>query len=80
MTRKLLAQEADVSERHLGQLESGNGNISVMLLLRRIAAGAQRSLPEVLTPEQEDTVEKRLIQRFLERMPAHLRLENVIFG
>jgi XRE family aerobic/anaerobic benzoate catabolism transcriptional regulator len=77
MTRKLLAQEADVSERHLGQLESGNGNISVMLL-RRIAAGLHVSLPDVLTPEQEDTVEKRLIQRFLERMPAH-RLENVIF-
>jgi XRE family transcriptional regulator, aerobic/anaerobic benzoate catabolism transcriptional regulator len=46
--------------------------------LRRIAAGLNVTLPEVLTPEQEDTVEKRLIQRFLERMPAH-RLENVIF-
>lgn len=77
MTRKLLAREADVSERHLGQLESGNGNISVMLL-RRIAAGLNVTLPDVLTPEQDDTVEKRLIQRFLERMPAH-RLENVIF-
>jgi XRE family aerobic/anaerobic benzoate catabolism transcriptional regulator len=77
MTRKLLALEADVSERHLGQLESGNGNISIMLL-RRIAAGLDVALAEVLTPEEEDTVEKRLIRRFLERMPAH-RLEGVIF-
>jgi len=36
MTRKMVAQEADVSERHLAQLESGEGNISI-LLLRRIA-------------------------------------------
>lgn len=77
MTRKLLAREADVSERHLGQLESGNGNISVVLL-RRIANALNVSLAEVLAPEQDDTVEKRLIRRFLERMPAH-RLEGVIF-
>src|ERR1700727_2783652 len=36
MTRKMLALEADVSERHLAQLETGDGNISV-LLLQRIA-------------------------------------------
>ena len=36
LTRKVLAQEANVSERYLGQLESGEGNISV-ILLRRIA-------------------------------------------
>lgn len=77
MTRKLLAREADVSERHLGQLESGNGNISVVLL-RRIVNALNVSLAEVLAPEHDDTVEKRLIRRFLERMPAH-RLENVIF-
>lgn len=77
MTRKLLAREADVSERHLGQLESGNGNISI-ILLRRIAAALNVSVSEVLAPEQDDTVEKRLIRRFLERMPPH-RLENVIF-
>ena len=30
MTRKMLAVEADVSERHLAQLETGDGNISVL--------------------------------------------------
>ena len=66
-----------MSERYLGQLESGEGNISVMLL-RRVAAALNVTLGEVLLPEQEDSVEKRLIRRFLERIPAH-RLEDVIF-
>ena len=77
MTRKLLAREADVSERYLGQLESGEGNISIMLL-RRVAAALNVTLGEVLLPEQEDSVERRLIRRFLDRIPAH-RLEDVIF-
>lgn len=77
MTRKLLAREADVSERYLGQMESGEGNVS-MLLLRRVAAALNVTLGEVLLPEQEDSVEKRLIRRFLERLPAH-RLEEVVF-
>ena len=36
MSRRLLAETADVSERYLAQLETGKGNISV-LLLRQIA-------------------------------------------
>jgi XRE family aerobic/anaerobic benzoate catabolism transcriptional regulator len=36
VTRKMLAQQSGVSERYLAQLESGRGNISV-LLLREIA-------------------------------------------
>jgi XRE family aerobic/anaerobic benzoate catabolism transcriptional regulator len=77
MTRKRMALEADVSERYLGQLETGEGNVS-MLLLRRVAAALNVTLGEVLLPEQEDSVERRLIRRFLERIPAH-RLEDVIF-
>jgi len=46
MTRKTLARESDVSERHLAQLESGEGNISI-LLLRRIAAVLSVSLEEL---------------------------------
>jgi len=77
MTRKRMALEADVSERYLGQLETGEGNVS-MLLLRRVAAALNVTLGEVLLPEPEDSVERRLIRRFLERIPAH-RLEDVIF-
>jgi XRE family aerobic/anaerobic benzoate catabolism transcriptional regulator len=36
MTRKILARDSQVSERYLAQLESGEGNISI-LLLRQIA-------------------------------------------
>jgi XRE family aerobic/anaerobic benzoate catabolism transcriptional regulator len=77
MTRKMAAREADLSERHLAQLEAGEGNISV-LLLRRIAGALSVSLVELFMPEVEEPVEKRLIQRFLERLPSH-RLEDVVF-
>lgn len=77
MTRKLVARDADVSERYLSQLEAGEGNISI-ILLRRIAAALDVSLIEILAPEAEDTVEKRLIRRFLERLPQS-RLEEVVF-
>jgi XRE family transcriptional regulator, aerobic/anaerobic benzoate catabolism transcriptional regulator len=76
MTRKMVAREADVSERHLAQLEAGEGNVSIVLL-RRIAMALNVSLVELFAPEAEDPVEKRLIQRFLETLPAH-RLEEVV--
>ncbi len=76
-SRKLLARESQVSERYLAQLETGNGNISVMLL-RRVAAALGVTVGEVLIPEDQDSVERRLIRRFLERLPLH-RLEEVIF-
>jgi len=77
MTRKMAAREADVSERHLAQLEAGEGNVSIVLL-RRIAAALNVSLVELFSAETDEPVEKRLIQRFLERLPAH-RLEDVVF-
>jgi len=76
-TRKQLATQADVSERHLGQLELGQGNISI-LLLRRIAIALNVHLHELLAPDSSDAVGERLIHRFLEKLPPH-RLENVIF-
>lgn len=50
LTRKTLSQLADVSERHLAQLESGEGNISV-LLLNRIAKALNTSLAELFTSQ-----------------------------
>ena len=76
-TRRQLAQQADISERHLGQLEIGQGNISI-LLLHRIATALDVGLRELFAPETKDAVGERLIRRFLERLPAH-RLEHVIF-
>ena len=77
MTRKIVALESDVSERHLAQLEAGEGNISIVLL-RRIAAALNVSLGELFAPEIEEPSEKQMIQRFLERLPNH-RLEDVVF-
>lgn len=77
MSRKLLARESKVSERYLGHLETGEGNISVTLL-RRIATALSVTLNELLIPGEQDTVERRLIRRFLEQLPVH-RMEDVIF-
>src|ERR1700737_4038406 len=77
LTRKMAAREADVSERHLAQLEAGEGNVSVVLL-RRIAAARPVTLVELFAPEVEEPGEKQMIQRFLERLPNH-RLEDVVF-
>jgi XRE family aerobic/anaerobic benzoate catabolism transcriptional regulator len=76
MTRKMVAQEADVSERHLAQLESGEGNVSIVLL-RRIAATLQVSLADLLAVPTEASVERQAILNFLDRLPAH-RLEDVV--
>jgi XRE family aerobic/anaerobic benzoate catabolism transcriptional regulator len=77
MTRKMVARESDVSERHLAQLEAGEGNVSIVLL-RRIAAAVNASLVELFAPEVEEPADKQMIQRFLERLPNH-RLEDVVF-
>jgi XRE family aerobic/anaerobic benzoate catabolism transcriptional regulator len=75
MTRKVIARDADVSERHLAQLETGEGNVSIVLL-RRIAKALNVSLAELFAPATKERNEKQLISRFLERLPAH-RLEDV---
>ena len=69
MTRRILARDSGVSERYLAQLESGLGNISV-LLLQRIAAALHLSLTELLRQGQEQPVELALIWQFLQRLPA----------
>ncbi len=47
MTRKALALAAEVSERHLANLEGGEGNASILLLLQ-VASALQCSLAEVV--------------------------------
>lgn len=81
MTRRALALKSNVSERHLAQLESGEGNISV-LLLRRVAGVLEVSLEELFAPAQQTgnggqqhTSHKESILRLIERLPSH-RLEE----
>jgi len=68
MTRKLLAQASNVSERYLALLESGRGNISV-LLLRQIGAALGVPLEELLRETAERPAELALIEQFLARLP-----------
>lgn len=75
ITRKTLARIADVSERYLGQLETGEGNISI-LLLRRIALALEVPLPELLASTAAESDLGRL-GSLLARVPAHRRAEVV---
>jgi XRE family transcriptional regulator, aerobic/anaerobic benzoate catabolism transcriptional regulator len=76
MTRKAVAQEADVSERHLAQLELGDGNISIVLL-RRIATALNVSLAELFAPKVPVPDETRMIRELLERLPSR-RLQETL--
>jgi XRE family aerobic/anaerobic benzoate catabolism transcriptional regulator len=53
LSRKALSHIAEVSERHLAQLETGKGNISV-LLLSRIAMALQSNLGEIFRSEYSE--------------------------
>jgi XRE family transcriptional regulator, aerobic/anaerobic benzoate catabolism transcriptional regulator len=69
MTRKMMAHESDVSERHLAQLELGDGNVSIVLL-RRIAMALNVSLADLFSAEGPASDAKRSILDLLERLPA----------
>jgi XRE family aerobic/anaerobic benzoate catabolism transcriptional regulator len=69
LTRRALAIQAEVSERYLGQLETGEGNISIMLL-RRVAMALGVQIAELLETET-DQRERGSIRRLLHRIPRH---------
>jgi XRE family aerobic/anaerobic benzoate catabolism transcriptional regulator len=72
MARKVLAQHARVSERYLAQLESGQGNCSIVLL-RRIARSLGLPIEELVYDRPDRPVEAMLVAQFLERLaPAAL--------
>jgi len=74
MARKVLARNAQVSERYLAQLELGEGNVSIVLL-RRIAAALGISVVDLLDT-RERSVEETLLVRLLERLPRQ-QVEDV---
>src|ERR1700722_10972774 len=69
MTRKMLAHEADVSERHLAQLELGGGNVS-LLLLGRITTALNIPIDEVFTADKPSAESEGALRRVLERVPG----------
>jgi XRE family aerobic/anaerobic benzoate catabolism transcriptional regulator len=64
MPRRVLAEAADVSERHLANLESGVGNVSV-LVLAQVAQALDCPLAELLGDETTNTPEWLMIRQLL---------------
>jgi XRE family aerobic/anaerobic benzoate catabolism transcriptional regulator len=80
MTRKAVALAADVSERHLANLEYGTGNASILVLLQ-VAQALQCSLTELLGDVTTSSPEWLLIRELLEnRNEADLRRVRVAIG
>ena len=80
MTRKAVALAADVSERHLANLEYGIGNASILVLLQ-VAGALQCSLAELLGDVTTSSPEWLLIRELLEhRDEATLRRVRVAVG
>ncbi len=74
ITRKQLARLADVSERHLANLEAGDGNPSV-LILAQVARALDSPIAELLGDETTDSPDWLLIRDLLHaRSPAELAL------
>ena len=77
MTRRAVALAADVSERHLANLEYGTGNVSVLVLLH-VAHALQCSLAEMLGDVTTTSPEWLLIRELLSlRSEADLRRARV---
>ncbi len=80
MTRKAVAIAAEVSERHLANLEYGIGNASILVLLQ-VARALQCSLAELLGDITTSSPEWLLIRELLERRDEDtLRRVRVVLG
>ena len=80
MTRNALASSADVSERHLANLEYGVGNASILVLLQ-VAGALQCSLGELIGDVTTSSPEWLLIRELLEqRDDATLQRVRIAIG
>ena len=80
LTRRAVAQVAEVSERHLANLESGTGNASILILLQ-VAQALQCSIFELLGDVTTSSPEWLLVRELLEhRSEAELRRARIQLG
>jgi XRE family aerobic/anaerobic benzoate catabolism transcriptional regulator len=80
MTRRAVALAADVSERHLANLEYGIGNVSMLVLLQ-VAGALQCSLAELIGDLTTRSPEWLLLREMLEhRDEATLKRVRVAVG
>jgi XRE family aerobic/anaerobic benzoate catabolism transcriptional regulator len=79
MTRKALAQYADVSERYLAQLETGEGNCSIVLL-RRIARAMSVPVARLVSEGSDPPLDAVLFSQFLDRLspPALKQVRELV--
>src|SRR5690349_13166868 len=67
MSRRTLAQESGVSERYLASLESGRGNVSI-LLLKQIAHAIDVPVEQLTRDGPEAPAEVALLMHWLSRL------------
>jgi len=80
MTRKALALAADVSERHLANLEYGVGNASILVLLQ-VSGALQCPLGDLISDAGSSSTELLLIRELLEqRDEATLQRVRIMIG
>src|SRR3569832_299495 len=65
MSRKVLAKVSGISERYIAQLESGKGNVSIVLLRR--VSNAMGAHLEDLIPHQEPSLDWAVIRELLRK-------------
>ena len=70
ITRKVLAQASGVSERYLAQLESGQGNMSI-LLLRQLAHAMQMPVEDLVRDTTATRRNDRIALLGLRGAPRH---------
>jgi XRE family aerobic/anaerobic benzoate catabolism transcriptional regulator len=73
MSRRLLASHAGISERYLTQLESGKGNVSIVLL-RHIASALGLPLTRLV---EDEPAESALVRQLLSRLTSE-QLHEVV--
>lgn len=79
MSRKLLAHHAGMSERYITQIESGKGNISIVLL-RHVAEALGLPLARLIEDESPSP-EMTLVRQFLSRLsPAQLEEAHALLS
>jgi XRE family aerobic/anaerobic benzoate catabolism transcriptional regulator len=69
MSRRILSRDSQVSERYLAQLETGRGNISI-LLLRQIADALNLPMHALLVATPEPSAELLRATEYLRYLPA----------
>src|SRR3977135_2138137 len=69
MSRKVLAKVSGISERYIAQLESGKGNVSIVLL-RRVSHAMGAHL-EDLIPDAEAAADWPMLRDLLRKAAPH---------